>query len=105
MTNKVQDVELSPKTIEVIREALKDTFVTKEEFGLFTSHVDKKFEAIDKRFEAIDRRFDEFRDILIETTNHLARKIDTLSARIDASIKQNALEHNGFDVRLNALEG
>ncbi|MFM2383747.1 MAG: hypothetical protein RIQ72_319 [Candidatus Parcubacteria bacterium] len=98
MINKVQDVELSPKTIEVIREALKDTFVTKEEFGLFTRHVDKKF-------EAIDRKFDEFRDILIETTNHLALKIDTLSARIDASIKQNALEHNSFDVRLNALEG
>ncbi len=97
MINKAQDIELSPKTIGVIREALKDTFVTKEEFSVFTRHVDK-------RFESIDRRFDEFRDLLIETTNHLAHKIDTISARIDASIKQNALEHNGFDVRLNALE-
>lgn len=103
----------------------KDDHVTKGEFESFKKHIDYKFESIDGKFEAIDRRFesidrkfahidekfnsidqkfDEFRDLLVETANHLVAKIDSIGERMDVFIKQNALDHHSFDTRLAKLE-
>jgi hypothetical protein len=42
--------------------------------------------------------------LLIENTNHLAIKIDSIGERMDVFIKQNALDHHSFDTRLAKLE-
>ncbi len=88
-----------------------DDHVTKGEFESFKKHIDYKFESIDSKFKSIDekfrsvdQKFEEFRDLLIENTNHLAIKIDGIGERMDVFIKQNALDHHSFDTRLAKLE-